>query len=171
MGLFSKLINTIVKDENVQDKVRQATDWVVDQLEEGTKAINTSIPSATSKGDNEWLACAYRRDKAYFRTIFKEEFPEFMIEENVSADSMGWERSREYRDRKGEYPCLNFDFVLTKEGHAPIVVMVTEPNRGTQAVFKNTKDTAKKNHGSFVNFFVQFPSPREYVVDRIKAVL
>jgi hypothetical protein len=111
------------------------------------------------------------RDKAYFRQIITEEFPEFEVRADVSPESLGLRREQVYRDRAGEYPSQNFDLGLFNGGEIAAVVMVTGPGKGALAVFKNTRETAQANKIPFVNFYIHFPSEREYVVERIMNAL
>jgi hypothetical protein len=99
--------------------------------------------------------------KAHFDEILKDEFSQFEIKENVSAENISAEGAG-----KGFRP---YTYVLYKNGRASAAIMLTPHNRDSNKAFRGAKDMCRQAGVPFINFYTHFANRRDYVVNRIKS--
>lgn len=112
-----------------------------------------------------------KHNMEYFRTVLREEFPAYTVQENVSADSLGWFVANAYKTYGGVYPCRNYEFVIFNQDVPVVAILLTDHGRDAVALCKNTVATAKANGVPCLNFLMQFPNERSYVRERIASAL
>lgn len=103
----------------------------------------------------------------YFREVLREQFPECTFEENVTADKLGWSVANAYKTYGNVYPDRPFEFVMYKDNRLVATILLTDHNRESLAVCKNTIATSEAYHVPCVNFLMQFPNEASYVKERI----
>ncbi len=103
----------------------------------------------------------------YFRKVLREQFPECTFEENVSVDRLGWAVANAYKTYGNVYPDRPFEFVMYKDNRLVATILLTDHNRESLAVCKNTIATSEAYHVPCINFLMQFPNEASYVRERI----
>lgn len=112
-----------------------------------------------------------RHNMEYFREVLREQFPECTFEENVSADRLGWTVASAYKTYGNVYPDRPFEFVMYKDNRLVATILLTDHNRESLAVCKNTIATSEAYRVPCVNFLMQFPNEASYVKERIEKAI
>lgn len=162
MGFLKSFMESILK---VGESVDNALQDVEDRAQIDAQRHKGQKSDKNTKNGN----LAYNME--YFRMLFREEFPDCTIEENVSAESMGWSIANKYKTYGGVYPCRDYEFLVYKEFRPVLTVLLTDHNKENLALCKNTIATSEENGVRCLNFLMQMPNEREYVTKRIKAIL
>ena len=113
----------------------------------------------------------WSHNMAYFRQVLKEQFPECTFEENVSAESLGWAVANKYKTYGNVYPDRPFEFVIYKDNRLVATILLTDHNKESLAVCKNTIATSEAYKVPCVNFLMQFPNEASYVRERISRAI
>ena len=149
MGLLKSLLRGFVSEAG-----RAVTDKLGAQIE------NEDCESNTVSGN-------LSHNMEYFRKVLREQFPECVFEENVSADRLGWAVAHKYKTYGNLYPDRPFEFVMYKDNRLVATILLTDHNQESLAVCKNTIATSEAYHVPCINFLMQFPNEASYVKERI----
>ena len=103
----------------------------------------------------------------YFRKVLREQFPECTFEENVPAGRLGWAVATAYKTYGNVYPDRPYEFVMYRDNRLVATILLTDHNRESLAVCKNTIATSEAYQVPCINFLMQFPNEASYVRERI----
>lgn len=174
MGLLKSFFRGLASEAGraVADKLGEKIGNVV---EKGSVQTAPETVSRTSQRSSKSERCTedgnLRHNMEYFREVLREQFPECTFEENVSADRLGWTVANAYKTYGNVYPDRPFEFVMYKDNRLVATILLTDHNRESLAVCKNTIATSEAYHVPCVNFLMQFPNEASYVRERIAKVI
>lgn len=95
MGILKSLLKGLMSEAG-----KAVADKISEQLEEAGSSSyteNTMRSTSSNKAVKNTKDGYLKHNMAYFRGVLQEEFPECNIEENVSAESLGWNVANEYK--------------------------------------------------------------------------
>lgn len=168
MGILKNILNTVmnnVKDELIQTK-RPATSSP-SPSRPAPKPTPEYEPEKVQRTDAEW--------HQYFRDILRAEFPQFTVMEEVAVPTLAGDANDEfqlYKTRprqayKAEWG-KPYTFVLYFGGQPQGIVMLGKGHSHDSNVkYLIARMYAKKLGLPYINFYLQMPNERAYVVERI----
>lgn len=174
MGLLKSFLRGLASEAGraVADKLGEK---IGNAAENGSAQAASEAVSRTSqrssKSERRTEDGNLRHNMEYFRGVLREQFPECTFEENVSADRLGWTVANAYKTYGNVYPDRPFEFVMYKDNRLVATILLTDHNRESLAVCKNTIATSEAYHVPCVNFLMQFPNEASYVRERIEKVI
>ena len=98
------------------------------------------------------------KDHAWFATMLKENFSEYLIREYVPVAELGGDGKP-------------YDFLLIRNGAACGAIMLTEHNKTNNRAFKGAKAACQAAGVPFINFFDFMANEPGYVINRIRGLL
>jgi len=158
-------------------------DVVKENIETATKA--TAQPTQQPKPTTQPTKSAYEKEMtpaewvAYFRDILMTEFPLYTIRENVAVtDVVGFAndefqlyKTRPTQAYKAEWG-QPYTFVLEQAGIIKGVVMLGNGHSHDSNVkYLIARMYAKKQGIPYINFYMQMPNEKDYVIGRIHKFL
>lgn len=164
--MLEALLKRILR-RKVEDKVEKVVSDAVDAAFDPKKTQATQTAQAAAQAaqspyaapaeasGNEWDT-DYNHDIAYFRDIIRAEFPDYYVAENVPFATVvpGVNRS---------YP--PYTFVFSKNNSIALVISLQSKYSYQKGLHTYCERNAKLHH---INFFIEYPDHRDYVVDRIR---
>ena len=119
------------------------------------------------------------KDPAYFAEILSSEFPQYSVRQNVpvtdlagnAADEFKLYTTRPQQTYKAEWG-EPYTFVLYQdETPVGVVMLGSGYSHGRNVKFLIARSYAKKLGLPYINFYLQYPNERAYVVERIRKFL
>ena len=167
-NIFNNLMNT-VKDEVIQPNRPASSPQTTPRP--APKPAPKPEPEEVHRTDAEW--------HQYFKEILVTEFPQYTVQENVPVTDLAGYANDEFqlystRPRqayKAEWG-QPYSFVLLKNGTPKGVVMLGKGHSHDSNVkYLIARMYAKKLGLHYINFYLQMPNERAYVIQRVNSFI
>lgn len=175
MGLF----DSIFTDEN-KKKFASAMNTFADEFAKGVQEVVEDVSEAVTNTTNNSSASAttntnysYDRVPAGYedlppypevedklRAVFKNEFSQYEIKENVSPTTIG-----------GTGKFMPYSFGVYENGTPKLFIMVVANNTCKSRLYRWSKEEAEQNNISMINFVVNFENKIDYIINRLHQYL
>lgn len=172
MGILKNILNNLmntVKDEVIQPNRPASSPQPTPRP--APKPAPKPEPEEVHRTDAEW--------HQYFKEILATEFQEYTVKENVPVQDLAGNANDEFqlystRPRqayKAEWG-QPYTFLLLKEGTPKGVVMLgSGHSHDSNVKYLIARMYAKKLGLPYINFYLQMPNERAYVIQRINSFL
>ena len=171
MGLFDdlkktalgKIVDTIEK--NIENKTMDNTRDTLREAPGGYQTASSYTPSKDPQipyDESLYNRLTPADMESLFDEILATEFSALKVIKNAAPESIGISAPK---------PCRPYNYALMRNGKPALLILITARNRYRNSAFLNAKNSALKAKVSFLNFGINFPNLRGYVVNRIKNAL
>ena len=172
MGILKNILNSIVG--SVKDEILQPQ-----KPTSSPKPASRPTPQPKPTYEREEIHRSNAEWHQYFKEILATEFQEYTVKENVPVQDLAGNANDEFqlystRPRqayKAEWG-QPYTFLLLKEGSPKGVVMLgSGHSHDSNVKYLIARMYAKKLGLPYINFYLQMPNERAYVIQRINSFL
>ena len=179
MGILKNILNAIVS--SVQDELTQPKKTSPGPASQPASRPSSKPTSSLERNATHRLVTSrsYAEWHQYFKEILTTDFPQYTISENVpvtdlagfAADEFQLYSTRPRQVYKAEWG-QPYSFVMVKDGTPKGVVMIGSGHcHDSNVKFLIARMYAKKLGLPYINFYLQMPNERAYVIQRVNSFL
>lgn len=165
---FASAMNTFADEfaKGVQEVVDDVSEAVSNAANNSSSiATTTSSPSNTNYTYDSVPAgyedlSAYAEVEEKLRAVFKQEFSQYEIREEVSPTTIGG---------TGEF--MPYSFGVYENGTPKLFIMVIGNNTCRKRLYRWSKEEAERNNITMINFVGHFDNKIDYIINRLHQYL